>query len=248
MLSHSFTDKERWLYKIQQQKASCVVATLLKHYHIRLLYFIWLSYWDAAIERTIMIVITSGIARITNMPTMGCRNLLTYKWQIVWTQWVVFVMLYTDEGALFCPYFSYWQMKWDWLLLTVLGNICPEMMFVGNIQSCPLVSRSIHTRDSYFCYVWVFPKCFHWFYWIEWQKLLYFKKIIGACHLLCKRSRRYHSTNKTQVVESIFELSSIHVPVIYQIHWIRWSHWILIHLGKTSIELHSSYTLEKRES
>ena len=147
MLSLSSTDKERWLYKIQQQKASCVVPTLLKLYHIRLLYFIWLSYWDAAIERTIMIVITSEIARITNMPTMGCRNLLTYKWQIVWTLQVVFVMLYTDGGVPFCPYFSYRQMKWNWLVLTLLGNICPEMMFVGNIHSYPLVSRSIHTRD-----------------------------------------------------------------------------------------------------
>ena len=65
---------------------------------------------------------------------------------------------------------------------------------------------------------WVFPKCFHW---IQWQKILYFKKTILTCYLLCKRPRCYLSTSKTQVAEIIFKLSPIHASVIYQIPWIR---------------------------
>ena len=73
---------------------------------------------------------------------------------------------------------------------------------------------------------WVFPKCFHWMYWIQWQKILYFKNIIQTCHLLCKRPRCYNSASKTQVAERVFKLNPIHASVIYQIPWISWIHWI----------------------
>ena len=64
---------------------------------------------------------------------------------------------------------------------------------------------------------WVFPKYFHW---IQWQKLLCFKKIIRTCHHLCERC--YHGTSKTQVTKQIFKFSPIHASVIYQIPWIHW--------------------------
>ena len=65
----------------------------------------------------------------------------------------------------------------------------------------------------------IYPKCFHW---IQWQKILYCKKIIQTCHLLCKRPRCCHSASKTQVAERIFILNRIHASVIYQILWICW--------------------------
>ena len=81
---------------------------------------------------------------------------------------------------------------------------------------CLHLDNSIHS----------FLKCFHWLCWIQWQKMLSFKKIIRSSHLPCKRSRCYHSANKTHVAERIFKLSPIHAWVIYQIPRIRWIHWI----------------------
>ena len=65
----------------------------------------------------------------------------------------------------------------------------------------------------------VLSKCF---YWIQWQKILYFKKTIQTYHLLCKRPRCYHSANKTQVAERILILNPIHTSVIYQIPRVHW--------------------------
>ena len=48
----------------------------------------------------------------------------------------------------------------------------------------------------------------------EFSEILYFKKIIRTCHLLCKRPRCYHSASKTEVTEKIFKLSPIHASVI----------------------------------
>ena len=73
---------------------------------------------------------------------------------------------------------------------------------------------------------WVFPKCFHSIRWIQWQKVLYFKKTIRTCHFLCMRSGCYHSASKIQVRDGIFKLTLIHDSVIYQIPWIHWNHLI----------------------
>ena len=108
-----------------------------------------------------------------------------------------------------------------------------------------------HVNLSVFCYIssglnnWVFPKCFHWIRWIQWQKILYFKKIIQSCHLLCKRPICYHSTNKTHVAERIFKLSPIHASVIYQIDWI---HWISDPFRKNSNELLDTIRLNSKET
>ena len=58
-------------------------------------------------------------------------------------------------------------------------------------------------------------------------KILFVRKIIRTCHLLCKRLRCYHNASKkTQVGERIFKLSPIHASVIYQIPCVHWIHWI----------------------
>ena len=82
---------------------------------------------------------------------------------------------------------------------------------------------------------WVFSECFHWILWILWQKILYFKKIIQTCHLLCERPRCYHSANTTQVARRILKFSLIHALVIYQIPWICWIHWISYPFSENSI-------------
>ena len=54
----------------------------------------------------------------------------------------------------------------------------------------------------------------------EFSEILYFKKIIRTCHLLCKRPR-YQRTSKMQIAERIFKQSPVHVSVIYQMPWIH---------------------------
>ena len=74
-------------------------------------------------------------------------------------------------------------------------------------------------------YNWVFPECFHWIRWIQWQKYLSLQikgSNLPPSHLLRKRPGCYHSTNKTHVRDRIFKLSPIHVYVIYPIRWIQW--------------------------
>ena len=73
---------------------------------------------------------------------------------------------------------------------------------------------------------WVFPTCFHWICWIEWQKVLYFEKTVRTCHLLCMRPGCHRRASKTQVRDGIFKLSPIHASVMYQIPWIHWNHLI----------------------
>ena len=72
---------------------------------------------------------------------------------------------------------------------------------------------------------WVFPKCFHWIRWIQLQIfVITVKGIEPAIHLLCQRSRCYHSASNIHVRDRIFQLISIHVSVIYQIRWIHRIH------------------------
>ena len=76
---------------------------------------------------------------------------------------------------------------------------------------------------------WVFPKCFHYIRWIQWQKCVSLHSKgsnLPSSHLLGKRPKCYHSTNKTHVRDRIFKLSPIHASVIYQIPWICWIQWI----------------------
>ena len=51
-----------------------------------------------------MIVITSGIAHITNMSTMGCSNLLTYINGRLFGHWKLCLLCFTRADSTFCPY------------------------------------------------------------------------------------------------------------------------------------------------
>ena len=50
--------------------------------------------------------------------------------------------------------------------------------------------------------------------------------IFWTCHLLCTRTRCYHSVSKIRLTEGIFKLTVIHASMIYQIRWTRWIHGI----------------------
>ena len=86
-------------------------------------------------------------------------------------------------------------------------------------------------------YIWVFPKCFHWIRWIQWQNICHYSKRAQTCHCLCKRPGCSHRTSKTHVRDRIFKLNPIQASVIYQIPWIRWIHWISDPFRENSIEI-----------
>ena len=61
----------------------------------------------------------------------------------------------------------------------------------------------------------VFPKCFHWIQWIQWQKNYYFKKIAGLEPTIsCVRDRdSTTATTETQLTENTVKLILIHASV-----------------------------------
>ena len=72
-------------------------------------------------------------------------------------------------------------------------------------------------------------KCYHW---IEFSDNIFVKNIIWTCNLLCKRSRCFHITNKTQETGNrIHKWIPVHASVIYQISWI---HWIFVSIRENS--------------
>ena len=92
------------------------------------------------------------------------------------------------------------------------------------------------TETSWWHNNWVFPKCFHWMQWIQWQ--FCFKNKNDCCtqtyYLLCKRQRWYRSTTTTQVTEMILKFTLIHSSVIYQFLWICWIQWKFVLFGENS--------------
>ena len=90
----------------------------------------------------------------------------------------------------------------------------------------------------------VFPKCFHWICWIQWQNILVIYKRTWTYNFLCKGSECYQSATTTHATDRIFKLNPIHASVIYQIPWYLLnllksinSMKVLLHLGETPINI-----------
>ena len=131
-------------------------------------------------------------------------------------------VLTSNGGHCSGRYASYWN---ECLLENVF------IAFVGHLMNNEQLNcLSEGFSPNNYKNIWVFPNSLA----NSVTRNIIFQKIIGTCHLLCKRPRCYHSTSKTKVAERIFKLSPVHALVIYLISWIRWIEY-LIQLGKTPL-------------
>ena len=67
------------------------------------------------------------------------------------------------------------------------------------------------------------------------KNICHYSKRVRTCHLLWLRPWCYYSSSKTHVRDRIFEFTSIHASVIYQIPWIRRIHWTSFNVEKTPV-------------
>ena len=108
------------------------------------------------------------------------------------------------------------QLSWHPCAVVTLGE---EFANVNELEIWKLSFSRMATMEFFLNVFVEFSKI------IQWQKYCHHSKRVPTCHLLCKRSRCYHSTSKTHVRDRNFKLSLIHALVIIEIPWIRWIQW-----------------------
>ena len=113
-----------------------------------------------------------------------------------------------------------------WKNNNIIFQLNKWKLFVGYPQtmhdpSCCWQHKSCYSNILLVClssvklYNRVFPKCFHWIRWFQWQKYLPLKGIKPAT--FCVRDQ-----DAATVRDRTLNFSLIRASVIYQIPWIRW--------------------------